>query len=95
VAQRFDQGWTCQCCTDHDSIVNASMTSAAVELPVRIFATEDIDGLWDKLDGAFCKGEAKRSLQQHWVDSAIVFGVQCPELSGWPNCPNVARRDGP
>jgi hypothetical protein len=30
------------------------MTSAAVELPVRIFASEDIDGLWDKLDGAFC-----------------------------------------
>ena len=49
MAQRFDQGWTCQCCTDHDSIVNASMTSAAVELPVRILASEDMDGLWDKL----------------------------------------------
>ena len=94
MAQRFDQGWTCQCCTDHDSIVNASMTSAAGELPARSLAREDIDGLWEKLDVAFCEGEAKRALQQHWVDSAIVFGVQCPELSGWPKGPNVARRDG-
>jgi hypothetical protein len=95
VAQRFDQGWTCQCCTDHDSIVNASMTSATGELPARSLASEDIDAIWDKLDVAFCEGEAKRSLQQHWVDSAIVFGVQCPELSGWPNGPNVARGDCP
>ena len=94
MAQRFDQGWTCQCCTDHDSIVNASMTSATGELPARSLASEDIDAIWDKLDVAFCEGEAKRSLQQHWVDSAIVFGVQCPELSGWPKGPNVARRDG-
>jgi hypothetical protein len=33
-------------------------------------------------------------LQQHWVDSAIVLGSQCSELSGWPNRLNVARRDG-
>ena len=70
------------------------MTSATGELPARSLASEDIDAIWDKLDVAFCEGEAKRSLQQHWVDSAIVFGVQSPELSGWPKGPNVARRDG-
>jgi hypothetical protein len=56
VAKGFDQSWACQCCADHDNIVKAFLTSTAIQLPALALPSEDLDRLWNKVYGAFCKG---------------------------------------
>jgi hypothetical protein len=95
VAKGFDQSWACQCCADHDNIVKAFLTSTAIQLPALALPSEDLDRLWNKVYGAFCKGYAKSSLQQEGVNTTIIFGLKCPELSSGPDRPNVGGRDSP